>query len=358
MGNKNPFLSFFLGIIPGAGHFYIKKKRAIFYLLGFLLPLFIGIGLSFAVNDDYPLLIAVISVFVWIVSMADLMITLNKYFTNQTAAATADVDARTSSTRSTTILLSIVPGCGHLHLGLMNRGLTFLAGYFGLGSMILFVTIWTQQEGFFIFLFVLPIIWIYNMFDIMRLLKLKEQGLPLVDQSVFEDFEQIRKDGGKNKVFATILAIFPGAGHLYLGLQKRGLQFMMGFLFTIYILDALRISIFLFLVPIIWFYSFFDALQQMNKEQDQLEDKPVIDYLINHQRWVGIGLIVLGLFYVLDRVLVPVADRFLIHFYNIGYLYEFYNEYFQTGIVAFLLILGGIKLLMGSKKRMNGGKVS
>jgi hypothetical protein len=356
MVQKNPIWGLLLGIIPGVGHLYIGRKRFIIYLLGFWFPIILGIGISISVSDDDPLLIALLSIFVWIISMIDLMITWNIQYQKYAAATAGQENAsEVASNRSATIMLAFIPGAGHLHLGLMNRGLTFLAGFFGLASMIFFVTVWTNQGGFLVFLFVMPIIWIYNMFDIMRQLKLKELGLPLVDQSLFEDLEQARKDGGKIKILATILAIFPGAGHLYLGLQKRGLQFMIAFLFTIYILDTLRLGIFLFLVPIIWFYSFFDALQQINKSQDEREDRPVVDYLINHQRWVGIGFVVLGLFYIFDRVLVPIADRFLVRFYNIESLYFYYQEYFQTGVVSFLLIFGGIKLLSGSKKKVRGG---
>lgn len=62
--------------------------------------------------------------------------------------------------------------------------------------------------------------------------------------------------------------MFPGAGHMYLGLQRRGLQLMAAFLLSIYLLDLLRLSAFLFLVPIIWFYSFltlYSKLQSMEK---------------------------------------------------------------------------------------------
>jgi hypothetical protein len=351
MVRKNPILGLALGIFPGLGHYYLRRMRAALYFFGFMSPFVFGLGTGLA-NGGAELII--ISGVVWVISMADLMITWNRQLEQYAAATTEAEDTMKASTNSRSLFFAIVPGCGHLHIGLVNRGLTFLAGFFGLASMILFVTIWTQHEGFIIFLLIMPIIWIYNMFDMVRLLKLKDRGLPVVDQSLFEDLEQIRKDGGKNRIFATILAIFPGTAHLYLGLQKRGLQLMAAFLFTLYILDVLRLDLFFFLAPILWFYSFFDALQQINREAEELEDKPVVDYLINHQRWVGVGFILLGAFYIFDRVLLPVADRFLIRYYNIDSLYMYYYDYFQTGIVAFILILGGIKLLSGSKNKAKG----
>jgi hypothetical protein len=35
----------------------------------------------------------------------------------------------------------------------------------------------------------------------------------------------------------SCISVFPGAGHMYIGLQKRGLQLMLLFLGFIYILD-------------------------------------------------------------------------------------------------------------------------
>ncbi|MDA1571389.1 hypothetical protein PDK93_35965, partial [Bacillus cereus] len=161
-------------------------------------------------------------------------------------------DSSKESERFYIILLSIIPGLGHFQLGLMQRGLTFLVACTGIGSMIIFVALLTSQESFLIFLVTLPVLWIYNFFDVVQQLQKKERGEQLVDRTIFEDFEEHREQGKKSKTFASILAMFPGAGHMYLGLQRRGLQLMAAFLLSIYLLDLLRLSAFLFLVPIIW----------------------------------------------------------------------------------------------------------
>lgn len=70
--------------------------------------------------------------------------------------------------------------------------------------------------------------------------------------------------------------MFPGAGHMYLGLQRRGLQLMAAFLLSIYLLDLLRLSAFLFLVPIIWFYSFLMLYsKQQNTEKNEYKTNPL-----------------------------------------------------------------------------------
>ena len=236
----------------------------------------------------------------------------------------------------------------------MQRGLTFLVACTGIGSMIIFVALLTSQGSFLIFLIMLPVLWIYNFFDVVQQLQKKERGEQLVDRTIFEEFEEHREQGKKSKTFASILAMFPGAGHMYLGLQRRGLQLMAAFLLSIYLLDLLRLSAFLFLVPIIWFYSFFDTLQQTAKYgKERVHDEPIIDYFINHQRWIGIGLIALGGYYLLDQTVLPILNDYFVTIFNI-HLSELYYRYFQTSIVALLLIGGGFKLLLGNKENKGG----
>lgn len=359
--NKNPLLAFFLSFIPGVGHFYMNRKfRGFFYgalgigpvFLGFIVtlmdgfpePFFLGLGIGFAVTAinllDMVLLLLKNSQKVVHTGINGELTTVQPQIRND------------ESERFYTILLSFIPGLGHFQLGLMNRGLTFLIGFFGLGTMIFFITVFTSQDGFLVFLGILPILWVYNMFDAIQQVGKKQRGEELVDRTILEDFEETRNEQGKkSKTLATVLSIFPGAGHMYLGLQKRGLQLMAAFLFGIYILDTLRLSLFMFLIPIIWFYSFFDALQKVSKHGDEdIDDVPVISYFVNHQRWIGIGLLALGLYYMFDSIVIPaVAPSIKLNF-NIDIQYLYYN-YFQGAIICILLIGGGLKLLFGSKSK-------
>lgn len=72
----------------------------------------------------------------------------------------------------------------------------------------------------------------------------------------------------KNKKFnAMFFSIIPGAGHMYLNLPKQGIQLMSLFFLSIFISDWLNFGFFGVLAPIIWFYSFFDAVHKANQEQ-------------------------------------------------------------------------------------------
>ncbi|ENQ3108034.1 hypothetical protein SAMN04488168_11554 [Bacillus sp. 491mf] len=354
--NKNPFLALVLGLIPGLGHLYLQRIGRFIIYSGCSLLLFIA-AVGFIINfgySDFIFLIVFLLALVWGINLLDLIISI----VNQSWKREKDrtQESARESERFYIILLSIIPGLGHFQLGLMQRGLTFLVAFTGLGSMIIFVTLLTSRESFLIFLATLPVLWIYNFFDAVQHLQKKEHGEILVDRTIFEEFEEHREQGKKSKTFASILAMFPGAGHMYLGLQRRGLQLMAAFLLAIYLLDLLRLSAFLFLVPIIWFYSFFDTLQQTAKYgKEDLQDTPIIDYFINHQKWLGIGLIGLGGYYLLDQTLLPILNDYFATIFNI-HINELYYRYFQTSIVALLLIGGGFKLLLGNKEEKGGAK--
>ncbi|KAB8127455.1 hypothetical protein F9U64_17565 [Gracilibacillus oryzae] len=352
--NKSPILALFLALFPGFGHIYLGYKvRGVLYPLFFLGALGLGIVTGILIYSDAAfLLFFALAGAVWFINMMDIIITLISR--KAVPAANTGDDYSTSNLiqneRFTTILLSFMPGVGHFYLGLTHRGLTLLAAFFGIISMVLFISFLTSGV-FMIFLLALPIIWVYGLFDVIQLLNKKQAGEILQDNTIMDDFDQLRQENKKSKILATALSIFPGAGHMYLGLQKRGLQLMAAFLLSIYILDVLHLTFFLFVIPIIWFFSFFDALQSANKyEEGSLDDIPIFRQLANHQRWLGLGLILLGCFYLLDSIFMPfIADQFR-EIYDI-YIWHYYDQYFQVTIVCLLLIGSGLRLMIGTKKR-------
>jgi hypothetical protein len=66
----------------------------------------------------------------------------------------------------------------------------------------------------------------------------------------------------KGSFLTFVLSWLPGLGHLYLGLNKRGLQFMIGFFACVALIPMLP-TVFPFAVAVVWFYSLFDALQKV-----------------------------------------------------------------------------------------------
>lgn len=347
---RNPAIAFLLSFFPGLGHLYYGRTlRGLFYMLFTLGPVILGILLVFITHAQDFLVLVPVGLFFYVASLIDMAI--QSSIQKRNVEGTKTEKSAEDTERFYTIVLSFVPGLGHFQLGLMNRGVTLLASFLGLAAMVFFVAVLTNRGEFLIFLAILPVIWVYGFFDGVQQLNKKQRGEQLVDRSILEDFETSREDGKKSKAIATFLAIFPGAGHLYLGLQRRGIQLMAAFLFSIYILDVLRLGIFLFLIPIIWFYSFFDGLQKASKyKEEPLEDTPVIAYLINHQKWVGIGLVSLGVYYLTTNLVIPAITPMFFNLFNVDLGYWF-SHYLQTAIVCVLLIGGGIKLLVGSKPK-------
>lgn len=353
--NKNPFIAFLLAFFPGGGLMYMGKVlRGLFYTATVIgIPLF-SVMIAVMFSYDVFVIFSLGGVLLYLVNFIDTVVTASKLYPQGNQVDEGVVAGKKShdSERFFTIILSFVPGLGHFQLGLVYRGTTLLVAFFGAAMMIFFVTLMTERSEFLIFLASLPIIWFFGFFDALKQLEKKQKGEELQDKSILEDLENRNSDGKKSKAIATLLAILPGAGHLYLGLQKRGIQLMAAFLFSIYILDVLRLGIFLFIVPIIWFFSFFDGLQKASRSDQELEheDVPLISFFLNHQKWVGIGLIVLGFYYIGMNVALPIVEPFLHRWFSFD-LYYVLHEYIQTGFICLLLIGGGIKLLTGNKTK-------
>lgn len=380
--SRSPMHAFLMAVFPGLGHYYVGRRvRPVLYGLPFIGLVFLFFLMAANGGEEEALVVFVMGVALWLVNMFDMVIFLltrpepewpyRKYLpkpvqTPYPAAEGNDTEgapygpfpypsvpqARAfSEERFRTLLLSCIPGLGHFHLGLMQRGAAFLFSFFGLFAMVLFLAVQLFGEDFLVFLVALPVIWLYNLFDTSQLLKRKENGEILEDRTIFEEFESGRAEGKKSKMLATLLAMFPGAGHMYLGLQRRGLQLMAGFLLTIYLMDVLRLSLFLFLVPIIWFFGFFDALQLISKQgREEVKDVPLVDWLMNHQKWIGFGLLALGGYLLFDQMILGLLQDY---FPELRLSYWF-HRYFQTLVVGTLLIGGGIRLLSGSRGGRNG----
>jgi len=349
--NKNPITAFILSFIPGVGHAYLGRPgRMVLYGGGFFGPM--GLLLLMIVtssgNGGVAVLLLCIAFLSWVINMIDMIVSLIGRTSGESPESAQDPTAYgKQQERTRTIILSFIPGLGHMSLGLLQRGITFLISFIGWFAIIIFLSVIIKSVAILIFLLILPVIWIYNLFDAIQILNAKQRGEQPDDRTLFEDLEAHIGNGRKNKVLAIALSIFPGAGHLYLGLQMRGLQLMGGFLLAIYIMDNFRLSLFFFLLPLLWCFAFFDALQQSSRyERGELRDEPVLTKLVRYQRWIGIALLAFGLFFLLDRI----ASDFVSEYS--AQLYKKYLEFkymIPTAVIAFGMIAAGLRLTLGSK---------
>jgi hypothetical protein len=231
-------------------------------------------------------------------------------------------------------VLSVVPGLAHFYMGLKERGLIFfillVVGVIGgIGLSIL------SGGEFFLILtiigyLVLWLIALIDMFSAWRSIEINQM------------YNNPEMNGGipdkklNRKSTALALSVMPGAGHMYLGYQKKGLIIMGTFLFSIFFMGWLGISMLLFLLPLIWFYSFFDAMYIADGSQDEIKNQ---DFTLPNIKpeWVGFALIGIGVLVLLERIVMPMID------YKI-------RNYIQTTIVSLIFISGGIFMLMKNKK--------
>lgn len=231
-----------------------------------------------------------------------------------------------------TFLLSFIPGLSHFYLGFADRAVIFLMIFFGVIAVVTALAFFTYSEFFFILLvFALPVIWLVALLDAFSLRKnISPNGYANGETKMeFKNSSEIKKSNIKTITMA--LSIIPGAGHIYLGLQNKGLALMAMFFFTIFFMGWLGSSLLLFVLPLIWFYSFFDALHTVNGTNIDKEDISAILPKIKPE-WIGWGLIAIGILFVVERIIYPLIP------------YQMRN-YIQTSIVSVIFILGGIKLL-------------
>lgn len=147
----------------------------------------------------------------------------------------------------------------------------------------------------------------------------------------------------KSRVLAVMFSALPGAGHMYIGLQRQGLQYMSIFLITIFLGNWLNLGMLMFIIPIIWFYNFFDILNKTSMEGPIPDDDIVfISWFDKKDNWfkdknkaLGYIFVGVGLILIIEKIVLP----------ELSYQYR---NYIETGIVAALFIAGGIKLLMGN----------
>lgn len=161
----------------------------------------------------------------------------------------------------------------------------------------------------------------------------------------------MRKNGFLTFCFAGI----PGAGQMYLGYMKRGSCLMTLLCLDIAVMAFLRMEALAFLLPIIWFFSFFDTFNLRNQmiAGNAPEDKLLFNIggmlsndwqkIFNtRHRILGGALIFIGaaLFY----------NMFIRNL--IRYMPEWTHAIFRnipTIVIAIIIITLGIYLIRGKK---------
>ncbi|MCI9176768.1 MAG: hypothetical protein HFH49_17955 [Lachnospiraceae bacterium] len=163
----------------------------------------------------------------------------------------------------------------------------------------------------------------------------------------------------KNGFLALCFSLVPGAGEMYMGFMKQGVSIMSVFWVLIFLAAFLDIGPVLFILPILWCYSFFNVhnIRGMSDEEFYaLEDDYLfhLDRVLPMEKWSQKQNTILAL------ILIIVGASMLWN-YLMDYLnwllpndtyWHIMNDVPQV-CVSLLLILGGLYLIRGKKRELD-----
>ena len=164
----------------------------------------------------------------------------------------------------------------------------------------------------------------------------------------------------RGRLLTLVFAVVPGMGHMWNGFMKRGVS-LMGLFFAVLFLDSwLRIGSVEIMLPLIWFYAFFDCINvRFQDDQDfyaqtdgylfSLND--LLHRTMTDQRAklaVGVTMIVTGLYALWQNTVLRILG-------NIGLPEEIWNFIYEVSrivpqtVTALLLLWIGWRLIRGEQ---------
>lgn len=164
----------------------------------------------------------------------------------------------------------------------------------------------------------------------------------------------------KSRFLAFIFSFMPGAGHMYLGFMKMGLSLMGEFFFLIFLANFFRIDSLIYILPLVWCYSFFDCINKCSLNDEEfayIEDRYLIDFeyilrldrnkLKKSQLAIGVIGLAFGVYLLCNIILNNLAGIISQRMYII--LFNIFRTIPQVLISIVIIIVGG-KLIIGKKR--------
>lgn len=244
--------------------------------------------------------------------------------------------------RLVVFILALVPGLSHLYLGLNKRALIYFICFLGIcvgGGSISEASGGQYELAAPLTFFAAALVWCLAFVEALHL----AGRMPLIgnEEESLEEKALPHLFVSDRKLMALAFSILPGAGHMFLGLLKPGAQLMGAFFLFLGVGAWLDLGLIALVAALVWFYSLFDIYHLLEEEEElRLEGFSFSDWLSSHPRWIGWGLIVLGILVAVQRLLMPVLGHLLSEAMISG---------LQSGFIALILIAGGIKLLVGRR---------
>ncbi len=169
----------------------------------------------------------------------------------------------------------------------------------------------------------------------------------------------------KNKILTFIFALIPGAGQMFLGFMKRGLSLVLYVVAIACIAMMLSMEELIILVPPVWMYAFFDAInlngcdeEHFSKIKDDYITFDIIPGMRNipvfsddtRKLW-GKGMIYIGIAFLCFNILNIIGQlAYFLDLNKFGWIINDLLHYSPRIIISVILIMMGKSLISGNRK--------
>lgn len=361
---KSPAVAFFLSLIPGLGHLYIGRYiRTFFYLGGSVAVFFATLIATFGLNGGDGAAFAGLVVFIlfWGVNMMDMLITISnkkngifvpkpvyQNINGQIVLVEPTIDPLEQAQKeeqNKVLFLSLIPGAAHLYMNFSKRGISTMLSFIIFLIFPLVVQNIFFRSSIWLLILLAPIILIYSIYDAHRLIKAKQNDIEVEDSYIFDVLISSMMTDSRNEV-ALLFSLVPGFGHLVLGYAKQGFQLVLITVSAFVLINDFNMYFLRYFTLLIWAYSFFDALYILrNQKAKQQANDSLLEAFRSYKRWIGLGLVVIGLYFIGDMFAVRILDEINFKWYQ---FYMNHKHTMLTALAAFVVILIGVKLMTGS----------
>lgn len=165
----------------------------------------------------------------------------------------------------------------------------------------------------------------------------------------------------KSKFWTFIFSFIPGGGQMYLGLMRKGLSIMFLFALVIAVASFLQLGFLFILLPVIWFYSFFDTMNLKAYTQEEIramDDRFIFDLdgmlkgdwkatLQKRHLLAGGICIFIGIYILFVNFINPILYRLD---YVPDWVYTVIRQ-LPTLAIAVIIVCLGLYLIRGGKKK-------
>lgn len=337
MASKSRLSAFLLSILPGLPQVYLGRTGVGILLIIPSLILYLA-GPFFALVARWyeGALICILGLFIlWLISNIHALASFPYQPQSLSVDGASAVPPHLGGLhRETFIMTALIPGGGQMYLGETSRGLPLLVGFFAWLTFTAYLAL-NLAGGFIVLWGLLPVIWVYSLFDAMHGWRRTLDGNVEPRPSLFDELEAVTITHRKNRALAVALSAIPGLGHLYLGEMGVGLALLAGFLLLLSLNNFAYINLGFVVVPLLWFYSVFDVLAHAPQLSSQEIEGSKRDPYVG-QRWLGMITLGSGLMILVERLVLP-------------YLSDRWVRQFQPLVLAIILMVVGGRLLLGNR---------